>query len=1219
MKRKARDGAPAYINKWKRPWRRMMAALACGMALCTVYALILPAMTMEKDACQLPEHTHTDACYSQILTVQKRVPICSAQTLGIHAHTQDCYGSEGELVCGCVDAVVHTHDENCYLADGTLWCPLPEVPAHVHDEGCYGLPPDAHIHCEDCYTTTPGELTCTAHTHTEACYAQQQVLICGLEESEEHTHEESCVQEETIRVCGVEEDHSHTESCYAPVESLSCGFPEEPEKVLICAGETRPAHQHSDACFQIVQEPADTESLTCTDTAEDHRHTPLCYGTWELSCGMEEHIHDESCQPEQAETPEEDPGLKEDTAWVAELKVSPCREEMPGMPWFVRNGEGADYRVEIQMAAETDATYTRGRVRLEFVLPLSAQEGTFDENAMSWLEDAALTEQTRTIGEEELPCQVLTGYKTLLSENPEEPVIPGAFTETVGIRLLAAEPGRTVPMLVSAAMEVNTWEGICPTHQTEERLNVAAEGFTAACTAQEAQRYYEDFLGQLEELESQGTPEAETEAMFRGLSEAYQQGLLTQQAYEELYARLVFLLYGDPETMAESAIGTNWMALRDSGWFGAYSASASASRSAPLRAMRSVSSFAATGRRLGPSDVQVVDRGGSNANAADGVSVSKVIAGTELENVFDITLTVQTQQEITEISSEPDMAVVIVLDISNTMNSNFGGVTRYAAAMTAAEGFLDQFAQNNSQGISKVGFVAFNTNAMQIFPLQACASQGEANALKNTMRSETGSIINAADYNASHSRFTNIEAGLAMAADMLNGVNNRNKFIVFLSDGFPTTYISSGYAGYDPYDSSIFYDRVLNKPCSYGTSYSNEAAVRARNRATDIKGSGVTILSIGVDVGGQTIQHYVNQSEKANGFSVVERSGTTYEIGGAEDGNAYKIWLRDRIGSGYYYDSTDSAGLTSAFNQIFQQIRQETIQASQADWAAADPMPQLGSGGYVEFIGFYDQNASLTAGALTGAAQENGENTASFQTGQQRISWDLKQSGYTSTQSGDITMYTYQLVYRVRLKNEQPGFAEGTVYATNGETTLRYKVVQTVDGNTTMSGPKNLTFPIPSVQGYLSSLSFVKEDTQGRKLEGAEFTLRHADGCSICRGDGSSVAVADKTAVSDAQGTVAFLGIPSGHRYTLTETKAPEGYGLSPNTYQITVAYDAITVLVNGEAGAWDGKVVDEFYYQLPDTGGRGIQGLATAGLLLMGWGLLTLCTRRRKGGRGIS
>ena len=1215
MKRKARDGAPAYINKWKRPWRRMMAALACGMALCTVYALILPAMTMEKDACQLPEHTHTDACYSQILTVQKRVPICSAQTLGIHAHTQDCYGSEGELVCGCVDAVVHTHDENCYLDDGTLWCPLPEVPAHVHDEGCYGLPPDAHIHCEDCYTTTPGELTCTAHTHTEACYAQQQVLICGLEESEEHTHEESCVQEETIRICGVEEDHTHTESCYAPVESLSCGFPEEPEKVLICAGETRPAHQHSDACFQIVQEPADTESLTCTDTAEDHRHTPQCYGTWELSCGLEEHIHDESCQPEQAETPEEDLGLIEDTAWVAELKVTPYREEVPGMPWFVRNGETADYRVEIQMAAETDTAYTRGRVRLEFVLPLRAQEGAFDLDAMSWLEDAALTEESRTIGEEELPCQVLTGYKILLSENPEMMVIPGTFAETVRIRLLAAEPGRTVPMLVSAAMEVNIWEGICPIHQTEERLSVAAEGFTAACTAEEAQGYYEDFLALLEE------PVEDAEAMFSRLSQAYQQGQLTQESYRELYERLFTLLYGDPETMAESAIGANWMALRDSGWFGAYSACAIAPRSAPLRAMRTFSALAPTPPAAGPSDVQVAARGGTNANAEDGVSVSKVIAGTELENVFDITLTVQTRQELTEITSEPDMAVVIVLDISNTMKADFGGVTRYAAAMTAAEGFLDLFAQNNSQGISKVGFVAFNTNAMEIFPLQTCSTAGQAAALKNTMRSETGLILNAAGYNASHSRFTNIEAGLAMASDMLSGAGNRNKFVVFLSDGFPTTYISSGYSGYDPYDASgRFYDHVLNKPCLYGTSYSDEAAIRARNRAAAIKSSGVTILCVGVDVGGQTVQTYVNQSERADGFSVVDRTGTTYEIGGGSDANAYKNWLGSSIGSGYYYDSTDSAGLSSAFQQIFQQIRQETMQASQADWAAADPMPQLGAGGCVEFLGFYDQNAALTEGSLTGSAQENGENTAAFQTAEQRIRWDLKQSGYTSTESGGVTVYTYQLVYRVRLQNELPAFAEGTVYDTNGETTLRYKVVQTVDGNTTMSGPKTLAFPIPSVQGYLSSLSFVKEDTQGRRLEGAEFTLRHADGCSTCRGDGSSVAVADKTAVSDAQGTVAFLSIPSGHRYTLTETKAPEGYGLSPNTYSVTVAYDAITVLVNGEEGKWEGKIVDEFYYQLPDTGAEGLQGLYAAGFLLMGCGLLlTLHTRRRKGGRGIS
>ncbi len=114
-----------------------------------------------------------------------------------------------------------------------------------------------------------------------------------------------------------------------------------------------------------------------------------------------------------------------------------------------------------------------------------------------------------------------------------------------------------------------------------------------------------------------------------------------------------------------------------------------------------------------------------------------------------------------------------------------------------------------------------------------------------------------------------------MASDMLGDVNNEHKYIIFLSDGFPTTYISGGYNGYDPYDTTgaRFYDKVLNKPCTYGTSYSDEAAIRARNEADRIKNSGIKIFSIGVDVGGQTIQHYITQSEKANGFSVVDRTG----------------------------------------------------------------------------------------------------------------------------------------------------------------------------------------------------------------------------------------------------------------------------------------------------------------------------------------------------------
>ena len=49
------------------------------------------------------------------------------------------------------------------------------------------------------------------------------------------------------------------------------------------------------------------------------------------------------------------------------------------------------------------------------------------------------------------------------------------------------------------------------------------------------------------------------------------------------------------------------------------------------------------------------------------VEISKTIAPTGEENLFDITLKVKTQQEITQTTTSPDAAVVLVLDVSGSM------------------------------------------------------------------------------------------------------------------------------------------------------------------------------------------------------------------------------------------------------------------------------------------------------------------------------------------------------------------------------------------------------------------------------------------------------------------------------------------------------------------------------------------------------------------------
>lgn len=674
--------------------------------------------------------------------------------------------------------------------------------------------------------------------------------------------------------------------------------------------------------------------------------------------------------------------------------------------------------------------------------------------------------------------------------------------------------------------------------------------------------------------------------------------------------------------VAELCIGNAWMALRDSGYFTYWSDKIKEAEAYETQA--AVRSRAAAPRSTAaPSDGQVVARGGENSSE-DGVKVSKTIQGTELENVFDITLTVQTPTEISTFYQEPDMAVVIVMDISNTMNSNFGGSTRYKAAMDAAEEFLYKFAEA-SNGVSKIGYVAFNTDAHQIFGLQPCSNGNEATNLKNQMRSKTGNIINGYE-EGSRNRFTNIEAGLKMGRDMLASASNQNKYIIFLSDGFPTTYISSGYSGYDPYDGSgtRFRDRVLNKPCAYGTSYSDEAAIRARNMANSIKNEGIKIFSIGVDVGGQTVQMYVDQTNGKD-FSVVDRTSTSYEIGSASSEDAYKNWLGNSIGSGYYYDSTDTNGLKAAYDQIFQEIKMIHETSASAIWVTNDQVPVLSPGtDGVEFIGLYTKNGQLVGNNLAGSNDENGENTASFDPTKSDIQWDLKKSGYRKTTNGNRTLYDYAITYRVRLKNESPDFVEGKVYETNGETKLTYQTIEEVNGQKKISEVKNIVYPIPSVKGYLAEFSFLKTDLDGKPLPGAVFTLAHdTERCSVCRGDGTSVTVGNFTAESDAEGMVRFDRIPSGHQYRLTETGVPTGYLDPEDTYAVTVAYNVITVTVthpDGTSENWDGTklntIVNGSRPRLPDTGGTDPLLYTIGGIALMAISLLYGCAKKRRRSR---
>ncbi len=624
----------------------------------------------------------------------------------------------------------------------------------------------------------------------------------------------------------------------------------------------------------------------------------------------------------------------------------------------------------------------------------------------------------------------------------------------------------------------------------------------------------------------------------------------------------------------------------------------------------------------------IPESGGTNSN--EDVEISKTIAGTTFENVFDITLEVKTKTDIQSIITEPDLAVVVVMDISNTMYEEFANssVTRYEAAIESANAFIDKFTENSGPH-SKIGFVAFNTHSYEIFPLQTCNTEGTADELQDTVATTTWEKMYNGDSNAyfnspERDRFTNMESGLARAEDMLNSEKHTNKYVVFLSDGFPTTYIESGYTGNIPYSTSgiagtdgVFYDAVLGKRCKYGVNYSDKAAIRAREQATTMKNNGIKIFSIGVDLEGQTIQKHHNSSVNMNGHSVVDRTGSTYELGRASTTEDFKAWLGGYLvdsegklkgigsGEGYYADCTNKQSVLDAFEDAFETMIEQAEKSSNAQWVAGDPIPNN-----IEFISFYNNAGQLQTSnpnELIGAFGVGEENSAKFE--DNNISWDLKNSGYTTTQVNNTTHYTYSIKYRVRLENEAAGFVENTSVNTNGTTTLDYRVVQTVNEKGTITD-KSIEFPIPAVKGYLADLTFKKTDDVGGLVTGAVFKLTHdTDNCNICRGDGEkSVEIADQEATSEGMGVVTFTNIPSGHLYKMQETDAPTGYSRNTFVYNVTVAYDEITVIgENNTPWLLDGNdsVVNVKLPALPDTGGSGTTPFTVSGMLLLSLALM--------------
>ena len=168
------------------------------------------------------------------------------------------------------------------------------------------------------------------------------------------------------------------------------------------------------------------------------------------------------------------------------------------------------------------------------------------------------------------------------------------------------------------------------------------------------------------------------------------------------------------------------------------------------------------------------------------------------------------------------------------------------------------------------------------------------------------------------------------------------------------------------------------------------------------------------------------------------------------------------------------------------------------------------------------------------------------------------------------------------------------------------------------------TAEITATNSYRQVVDIVikKIDGNGNDLAGAEFQLTNTDGKYYVYDQvtGTRWNDVDTTFDADNEGGNIFSlhDLPDG-TYTLTETKAPDGYQLL--TSNITITVNGGEVHVNGAGAEYENGIItvpNITGTELPETGGPGTTILTIGGLLLMagavggGYGL-----RRRRGKEG--
>ncbi len=324
---------------------------------------------------------------------------------------------------------------------------------------------------------------------------------------------------------------------------------------------------------------------------------------------------------------------------------------------------------------------------------------------------------------------------------------------------------------------------------------------------------------------------------------------------------------------------------------------------------------------------------------------------------------------------------------------------------------------------------------------------------------------------------------------------------------------------------------------------------------SDVKNKYVILVSDGKPTAGDKDGNHKTAAK--NAATALRQNATLYTISYGSEGPTE--WLASNIATpGCAFEAKNSDNLTIALGKIY-----EHIKLLSSAWQVSDKM-----GEHINFLGFYNREGGYIANSTS--VSVGGKDICTFANNQ--IDWNLR---ITPIDKGSKDSYSYTLKYRVRLDNTFNSFAENSTFDTNGATTLVYAIKDQADKLT--AGPFTVNFDVPAVKGLLgkvdgkTDISFVKVDADDETpLANAQFELKLADSDitdHVNSHTADSAYMEGVTKTSSEDGKFSFSNIPSGHTYTLTETKTPDGY--QPDaTWTVEVNYGEVIVTDKMDATA---------------------------------------------------